>query len=180
MISKTAMTYGGALYDLARAEALEAQILAELRMLTGLFRENPDYGRLLAEPSIETAQRTQLLDEACRDQVHPYTLNFLKILCENGTISQLADCTEAFRSRYNHDYGIMDVCAVSAAPLSQAQITRLREALQTRCGKQVELSVRVDESLLGGIRLELPDRQLDGSVQSHLSQIQQLLAGSTL
>lgn len=180
MISKTAMTYGGALYELAREDSLEAQILAELRMLADLFRENPDYGKLLAEPSIETAQRTQLLDEACRGQVHPYTLNFLKLLCENGAVSQLADCLDAFRGRYNHDYGIMDVCAVSAAPLRPAQLTRLREALSARFGKQIELSARVDTSLLGGIRLELPDRQLDGTVQHHLSQIQQLLSSSAL
>ena len=46
--------------------------------------------------------------------------------------------------------------------------------------KHVELTVQTDPTLLGGIRLELPDRQLDGSVQSHLSQIQQLLESSAL
>ena len=43
MISKTALTYGGALYDLAREESLEEQILGELHAVSDLFRQNPDY-----------------------------------------------------------------------------------------------------------------------------------------
>ena len=180
MISKTAITYGGALYDLAREESLEQQILSELHEVSDLFRQNPDYARLLMEPSIEKQERTRLIDEAWNGSVHPYTLNFMKLLCDNGTISALPDCFQAFRSRYNRDHGIIDVRAVSAIALNADQTKRLREKLEARCKKQVELTVQVDPSLLGGIRLELPDRQLDGSVQHHLNQIQQLLENSAI
>ena len=180
MISKTAITYGGALYDLAREESLEPQILEELRAVSAVFREDPDYCKLLSEPSIEKPERVQLIDEAWKNHVHPYTLNFMKLLCDNGTISLLPDCFQAFRSRYNSDYGIIDVRAVSAVALTEAQKTRLREKLEAKSGKRIELSVQVDASILGGIRLELPDKQLDGTVQHHLSQIQQLLESSSL
>ena len=180
MISKTALTYGGALYDLAREESLEEQILGELHAVSDLFRQNPDYGRLLMEPSIEKQEREKLIDEAWGGSVHPYTQNFMKLLCDNGTISALPDCFEAFRGRYNRDHDIIDVCAVSAVPLTEAQAARLREKLEAKCKKHVELTVQTDPTLLGGIRLELPDRQLDGTVQSHLNQIQQLLESSSL
>lgn len=180
MISKTAITYGGALYDLAREEALEQQILQELHEVSELFRQNPDYARLLMEPSIEKAERAKLIDEAWGGNIHPYTVNFLKLLCDNGTICSLPDCFQAFRARYNRDYGIIDVRAVTAIPLSPVQTARLKEKLEAKCKKKVELTVRTDASLLGGIRLELPDKQLDGSVQSHLNQIQQLLENSAI
>ena len=118
MISKTAMTYGGALYDLAREESLEEQILGELHAVSDLFRQNPDYTKLLMEPSIEKQERAKLIDEAWGGSVHPYTQNFMKLLCDNGTISALPDCFEAFRGRYNRDHDIIDVCAVSAVPLT--------------------------------------------------------------
>ena len=200
MISKTALTYGGALYDLAREESLEEQILGELHAVSDLFRQNPDYGRLLMEPSIEKQEREKLIDEAWGGSVHPYTQNFMKLLCDNGTISALPDCFQAFRSRYNRDHNIIDVRAVSAVPMTEAQTKRLREKLEKTLGKKVELTLRTDPSMLGGVRLEmegerldgsvrarldgiraaLPDQQLDGSVQSHLSQIQQLLESSAL
>lgn len=180
MISKTAITYGGALYDLAREESLEQQILQELHEVSELFRQNPDYARLLMEPSIEKAERAKLIDEAWGGNIHPYTVNFLKLLCDNGTISSLPDCFQTFRTRYNRDYGIIDVRAVTAVPLTPAQTARLKEKLEAKCKKKVELTVRTDASLLGGIRLELPDKQLDGSVQNHLNQIQQLLENSAI
>ena len=64
MTSKTSITYGGALYDLAKDEGLSAQILADLGAFAAVFRENPDYRRLLTEPSIPKAEREALLDEA--------------------------------------------------------------------------------------------------------------------
>ena len=76
MISKTALTYGGALYDLAREESLEEQILGELHAVSDLFRQNPDYGRLLMEPSIEKQEREKLIDEAWGGSVHPYTVSY--------------------------------------------------------------------------------------------------------
>ena len=137
MISKTAMTYGGALYDLAREESLEEQILGELHAVSDLFRQNPEYTKLLMEPSIEKQERAKLIDEAWGGSVHPYTQNFMKLLCDNGTISALPDCFEAFRGRYNRDHDIIDVCAVSAVPLTEAQAARLREKLEAKCKRRV-------------------------------------------
>ena len=57
MISKTAMTYGGALYDLAREESLEEQILGELHAVSDLFRQNPEYTKLLMLSAGETSRR---------------------------------------------------------------------------------------------------------------------------
>ena len=126
MTSKTSITYGGALYDLAKDEGLSAQILAELGAFAAVFRENPDYRRLLTEPSIPKAEREALLDEAWKDALHPYTLNFVKLLCANGTVSQLPDCETVYRARYNEDNNILAVTAVSAAPM--------REELQEKLG----------------------------------------------
>ena len=72
-----------------------------------LFKANPDYLRLLSTPSIPKRERCGLLDEALRDQVHLYVLNFLKILCEKGTLRELSGCARAYRVRYNQAHGIL-------------------------------------------------------------------------
>ena len=87
-MTETARMYGGSLYDLAAEEGLEARILGELDEAVALFKANPDYLHLLSTPSIPKKERCGLLDEALRDQVHLYVLNFLKILCEKGTLRE--------------------------------------------------------------------------------------------
>ena len=179
-MSKTSITYGGALYDLALEEGLTAQILADLQAVCAVFRDEPDYRRLLTEPSIPKSEREALLDEAWGGQIHPYTLNFLKLLCANGTVSQLPDCAQEYRSRYNEDNGILAVTAVSAAPMRADLQEKLRAALEAKTGKHVELTVTVDASLIGGIRLTMQGVQYDGSVRHHLDELQRILQTSTL
>ena len=81
-MTETAKMYGGSLYDLAAEEGLESRILEELDAAAALLRDDPEYLHLLSIPSIPKKERCGLLDQALRGQVHPYVLNFLKILCE--------------------------------------------------------------------------------------------------
>ena len=174
-MTKTAKTYAGALYDLASEEQLTERILADLQLVVAVFRENPDYRKLLSEPSILKEERKALLDEAWQDKLHLYTLNFLKLLCDNGTIGQIADCEAEFRRRFHADNGILEVRAVSAYALSDPLKKKLQDKLELKTGKKVELSVRVDESMIGGIRLEMDGKELDGTVRHHLDAISQIL-----
>jgi adapter protein MecA 1/2 len=93
--------YGGSLYDLAAEEGLDERILGELDGVTALLNGDAEYLHLLSIPSIPKKERCALLDEAFRGQVHLYVLNFLKILCEKGTLRELGGCTRAYRIRYN-------------------------------------------------------------------------------
>ena len=119
-MTETAKMYGGSLYDLAAEEGLETRILGELDEVQQLLKQNPDYLRLLSTPSIPKKERCGLLDEALRGQVHLYVLNFLKILCEKGTLRELSGCARAYRIRYNQAHGILEATAISAVPLTRA------------------------------------------------------------
>lgn len=179
-MTDTARMYGGALYDLAAEEQLCDELLHDLQLVSSMFSENPGYDKMLANPAIAKPERRQLIDEAWSGQVHPYVCSFLKLLCDNGTIRQFPDCASEYTRRYNQAHGIVCVRAVSAVPMRDELQQKLCRKIEAVTGKQVQLSVRVDEQLLGGIRLELPDRQLDGSVQHHLDSIARRLRNTVL
>ena len=63
--------YGQSLYRLASEEKIEEQLMEQLTAVRSIFAENPDYVRLLAEPSVPRAERVGLVDEAFGGQVHP-------------------------------------------------------------------------------------------------------------
>lgn len=170
-MTKTEQVYGGALYELALEDGLTEALLEQLRQILALFDENPDYWRFLATLSISKEERCQALDEAFYGALHPYLLNFMKLLCENGTIRQLRGCAKEYRRRYNEDNGIVEVCAVTAVPLRAELREKLLQKLQSVLGKTVELSTRVDPACVGGVLLELPGRQLDGTVKQRLNSL---------
>ena len=179
-MTETARTYGESLYELARDESLDTRIFGELRMAAGILKENPEYEALLSLPSVPKQERCAALDESFGGRVHPYLLNFMKILVENGTIRQLSGCEQAFRRRYNADHGILEVTAVTAVPLSDALREKLRSRLQEKTGKTIELSTRVDKSVLGGVRLEMDGKRLDGTVKNRLDELQASLRNTVL
>ena len=179
-MTRTAKTYGGALYDLARSEQLDDAILQDVSGVMTVFDAHPDYMRLLCTPSIPKEERRGLLEEAFGAAVHPYVLSFMKLLCDNGTLRELPGCAREYRRRHHADHGIMEVCAVTAVPMKPELQEKLRARIESLTGKTVELTSRVEESILGGVRLELPDRQLDGTVAYHLEEIQRILRNTVI
>ncbi len=179
-MTETAKMYGGSLYDLAAEEGLETRILGELDEVQQLLKQNPDYLRLLSTPSIPKKERCGLLDEALRDRVHLYVLNFLKILCEKGTLRELSGCARAYRIRYNQAHGILEATAVSAVPLTEQQRAALHAKLESLTGKTIDLKTKVDAKVLGGIRLDIEGTELDGTVQNRLASLRRDIAAVTL
>ena len=172
--------YGEALYDLAKSEGLDAQILGELEVLNASFSQEPAYLRLLAAPNVSKEERCQILDSSFRDKAHPYVLNFLKILTEKGYPRHFSDCYNAYRVHFNADHGILPVKAVTAVALTEDQSARLQKKLQTITGKTIELTNRVDPDILGGIRLDYDGKRLDDTVSHRLETIRSMLSNTVL
>lgn len=179
-MTEIANNYGGALYDLAREEGLSQRILNEITVLTESFSSEPGFIQLLAAPSIPKQERCQVLDSSLRDTVHPYVLNFLKILTERGYIREFSGCCKAYRQHYNRDNGILPVTAVTAQPLDSQRQQKLTAKLAHLTGKTIELTCKVDPNCLGGVRLDFDGKQVDGTVRRRLDDIRDILKNTVL
>ncbi len=174
-MTETAKEYGGALYALCLEVGIAQDVLDELRVLTEAFAENPPFVRLLSNLGMAKEERVRIVDESFRGKIHLYLLNFLKILCERGSIGELAGCYEEYRARYNEDNGIVEATVTSAVPLSAGLRAKLTERLNAVTGKRVAIKERVNPALIGGIRLEMNGKRYDNSVQGRLEQIRSAL-----
>lgn len=159
--------YGSSLYELAAEEGLTDIILQELTLAVSCCKQEPEYLRLLQIPSIPKRERCKLLDQAFAG-IHPYVVNFLKILCEEDLLGELSSSAEAYRQCYNVDHGILEATVTSAIPLSEEKRAKLLAALQAKTGKTICLTEKTDPSVLGGLRLDLAGERLDGTVQRRL------------
>lgn len=170
--------YGGALFQLAREEGLDETIGAQLTTLCGALREDPDYVRLMAAPTLKKSKRLEILQETFEGKVHEYILNFMSILVENGTFEALFSCNEEYRKLYNKAHNIVTVTAYTVIEMDDALAAKLREKLEKTLGKTVELECKLDRSMIGGVRLEMDGERLDGSVKSRLEGIRTALFGA--
>ena len=174
-MTQTARMYGGSLYDLAAEEKLTDVLVQQVQQIREIFKENPDYMRLLSEPSIPKAERSKLIEDAFGGQAERYLVNFLKLLCERGIMREYAGCFEEFVRRYNADNGIAEAVVTSAVPLTEAQMTALTAKLEKISGKKISLIQKLDASVVAGLRVELEGKQLDGTVQGRMAGISKKL-----
>ena len=121
-----------------------------------------------------------LIDAAFGSQAHPYLTNFIKLLCERGYMKQFGDCMEAFQEHYYADHGITRAQVTSAVALSDAQREALLGKLESVSGKKVVMTETVDPQLIGGIRVEIDGKAMDGTLSSRLSGISRSLKEVTL
>lgn len=170
--------YGEALYELCQEEGCAEEVLEHLDTVCALFREEPKYPRILQDPALPKAERLHMVDEAFRGNVHPYLLNFLKILCEKSAVEALPGCTGQFRSLYYETRGLLPITATSAVALTEGQKQALTEKLSKLTGKTVLLETRVDESLMGGVKVQYDGKELDGSVAGRLEALRRILTDS--
>ena len=179
-MTQAGSVYGEALYALAVEESLSVQILDELSVLAQSFRAEPDFIRLLCTPNLSVQERCNILDDSFRNKLHPYVLNFLKILTEKGYMRHFFDCCKAFEESYNRDNGILPVTAITAVSLNPAQVEKLTAKLCQITGKQVKLHNRVDPAILGGVRLDYDGKRLDDTVSHRLDAVRSLLKNTVL
>ena len=179
-MSQVGTVYAQALYSLTKDEACSEAVLKELSVLSESFANEPKFLHLLSAPNLSKEERCGILDQSFRGKVHPYVLNFLKILTEKGYMRRFSDCCKAFRQLYNEDHGILEVFAYTAIPLTEDQKERLSQKLQAVTGKTIDLVSRVDPSCLGGVRLDYDGKRVDHTESHRLNSISALLKNTVL
>lgn len=179
-MTKTARLYGGSLYDLASEEGITDELMEQTEQIRVLLRENPRYIGLLSEPSLAFEERCALIDQAFAEAVHKYLLNFLKLLCERGCLGEFALCCEEYARRYDADHGITRAQVASAVELTKAQQEALQRRLEAVTGKRVRMEFALDRSVIGGLRVRIDGKELDGSVRGRINGISGRLERASL
>lgn len=175
-MTEHARVYGGSLYDLAVEENLTDAIMEDMIAIKDIFRETPEYIRLLSEPSIKLNERTDLIDKAFGESAQQYTVNFLKLLCEKGILGEYEGCLAEFVRRYNADNGIAEAVVTTAVALDETRKSALIAKLSKVSGKKVSLIQKIDPKVVAGVKVEMEGVELDGTVSGRLNDLSRKLS----
>ena len=167
--------YAQALFDSAKAEQQLEPALKQLEEVARLLDGVPDLRQLLLNPDVEPEDKLRVLDVALRGRWSPPLRAFTELVVRASRAEFLGGMAEALRDLVDADQGRMRAVVTSAHPLAEAELSRLREALERREGKRIELDAEVDPELIGGLRVRLDHRVIDGSVQRQLADLRERL-----
>lgn len=172
---QTDREYAEALFSLALESEAEKAYLEALATVKGILDKEPEYLEFLSSPAIPVSERTASLDEAFDGVLPEYVLSFLGVLVEKGKIRSLPGCIGEYEKLVKESQKRVLAKVISAVPLSEEQTKAIAEKLEKRLGKSIDPVLFVDESLLGGVRVEVDGRIFDGSVRHRLSEMKEVM-----
>lgn len=167
--------YATAVVAVARAEGALSKVEEELFQFAKAVDANPRLRDAITDHALPVDNRVALVRDVLGDRVHPATLSLVSFLIEAGRARDLTKIAErvAAVAAEERRHEVAEVR--SAVPLSDVQRERLTEALTRATGRQVEVKVVVDPSVVGGVVARVGDEVFDGSVASRLEDAKQVL-----
>jgi F-type H+-transporting ATPase subunit delta len=174
--SNIAKRYARAFFEIAREEKRYEAYYQELGRFSAILRENKNLSEFLANPIFNQSDKKSVVETLLRKTgVSSLTANFLKLLVDKRRIDILSDIEACYRELMDDALKKVTVTVKTAFPLNDGLSDQLQKGLEGLTGKQVEMAVLEDPSLLGGIVVRVGDTFYDSSIRAQLNSIRNLL-----
>jgi F-type H+-transporting ATPase subunit delta len=171
-VSGVAGRYATALFDLARdANSIDA-VQADLDRFGALVAESADLARLVRSPVFSAEEQLAALSSVLqRAGIGGLAAQFLKLVAKNRRLFAVADMARGFRDLVAQYRGETTAEVTAAESIKDDHVAALRNALKAVSGKEVDLKIKVDPAIIGGLVVKLGSRMVDSSLRTKLNSI---------
>jgi F-type H+-transporting ATPase subunit delta len=129
----------------------------------------------IADPALSDAQAAGVFISLLAGQLDGAAENFVRVLAENKRLELLPYIRTQFEALKDEREGMVEAEVFSAFELTDAQLADLAQRLEKKTGRKVRTVVQVDKNLIGGIKVLIGDKVIDGSVRGQLAALENAL-----
>ena len=172
IVSGMAGRYATALFELAlEGNAVDA-VKADLERFDALVAESADLERLVRSPVFSAEEQTKALSAVLdKAGIGGLAAQFLLAVTANRRLFAARDMARGFRKLVAQHKGEVTAEVTVAEPLKDEHLAALKSALKTASGKDVDLDIKVDPAIIGGLVVKLGSRMVDTSLRTKLNAI---------
>ena len=167
--------YVAAMYEVAAANDAVSAVEDEMFRLARAYESNDQLRSSLGDSSLPTERRQKIVEQLLGGKAHNVTVQLASMLVGTGHASLLPQVADALVKRASSEKQLEVAEVRSAVALTDAQQSRIAEALAKATGKKVNLKVVVDPSVIGGIVATVGDEVIDDTVRTRLDQVKSRL-----
>lgn len=160
--------YAQALLELAQADGRADELAQEAGELLALMAGEPELDELMSSLALNSAQRCKLIEQLFKGNISDVLYKFLQVVNRKDRLDVLAGILSTYRLLAVEARGEIDVDVYVAQPLSDEAGRGVAESIGQVVQKRVHLHQHVDTELIGGLKVRVGDRLIDGSVATQL------------
>ena len=170
--------YALALFELANEQKKLEAVGRDLAAVAQALAESDDFKALTTSPLVGRDEAVKAVEATARAmQLDTITGNFLGVLAKNRRLGQLPGVIRAFNTLSARHRGELTAEIVSAHTLDDDQVEALKQKLRTRMGRDINVDLRVDPAILGGLVVKIESQMTDGSIRTKLNNLAQAMKG---
>jgi F-type H+-transporting ATPase subunit delta len=174
-----ARRYSAALADVVLPAGSADTVKTELGLFAQLIDGNAELSSVFANPSISHVNKEKVLEQlVARSKPSQATANFLRVLLQNGRLTDLTEINTRFAAVLEERGGKVSAEITSARELADAERADFEKALATLTGKQVTINYSVDADIIGGTVTRIGSTVYDSSVRTKLDTLKTELIGA--
>jgi len=162
-----ARPYAAAVFALADASGALGRWSQTLAVMAAVAA-NPELRAATGNPNLSADQVYGLFAGTCGD-LATEAQNLLRVLIEYGRLATLPEIRDIYEELKNAREGVVEALITSAYPLDDGQLSALVADREQRFKRKVKPEVNVDATLIGGVRMQVGDKVIDGSVRGKLA-----------
>ncbi|NJM31910.1 MAG: F0F1 ATP synthase subunit delta [Limnobacter sp.] len=167
-LSTIARPYAEAAYKVANASS-KVQQWSDWLDAWAAVAQNPDIRLLIDNPKLNDEQVLAVFSELSGTPAQAEARNFLSSLVENRRLLALPEIAHHFNGLKNADSGSAEAVITSAFSMDASEVQNMVGPLERKFGLKLNVTVQVDETLIGGITVQVGDQFLDTSVRGKLN-----------
>jgi F-type H+-transporting ATPase subunit delta len=171
------ITYATALYEAAVDTDSVREVGEELKALQEIFEEHPSLKQLFVVPTVPATGKKKTAGEIFDGKLSTIMMNFLYILIDKRRIASWDGIERMYFKIMDDRDGLTKGIVYSAVPLSDDKVKAFEKGASGVFSKQVKLENRVDETLIGGVRIYVEGNLIDISIRHRLEQMKQAMLG---
>ncbi|MBN9080062.1 MAG: F0F1 ATP synthase subunit delta [Rhizobiales bacterium] len=173
IVSGMAGRYALALFELAKEQKSLDKVAGDLKSFADLVAASPDLERLVRSPVFSAEDQVKALGAVlAKIGVSGIAGNFLKLVASKRRLFAVQDMIRDFGKLVDRERGVTRAQVTVAEPLSDSQLSALKDALAgVSGGKTVNVDVKIDPAIIGGLVVKLGSRMVDGSLKTKLNSI---------
>lgn len=178
MKDSLATTYAQALLDLTLQAGVVDEVAQQVEQLRELIERDAGLRSLLSSRLVSVSRRAASLERIFHGRVHEALHRFIQVVNRKHRLAVLPRMLASFEALAEEHRGVREVDAYVAVPLSEDQAASVAAAVGRAIDRNVILHQHVDASLIGGLKLRVGDRLIDGSVAARLKLLRRKLVAA--
>jgi F-type H+-transporting ATPase subunit delta len=164
--------YATALFELARDEKAVDAVKADLDRFDAIVASSPDLQRLVRSPVFGAEEQVRALSAVLdKAELTGLAANFLKLVASNRRLFAVGGMIRGFRALYARYKGEVTAEVTVAETMSEKHLATLTDALKSVTGKDVQVDMKVDPAIIGGLIVKIASRMVDASLKTKLNSI---------